>query len=230
MTSSGELPRRLEAVRERMARACHRSGREPASVVLVAITKTHPATTIREALAAGCDVFGENRIQEALAKMPDVGQGARWHFVGHLQSNKARHAVGAFELIHGVSDLRLARELDQRAAAAGLTQRVLVEVNLAREATKHGVAEEDLHALLDGMMRLEHLELEGLMAIPPPVERADESRPWFARLRELRDRSAARLERALPELSMGMTDDFEVAIEEGATLVRVGRAIFGERN
>jgi pyridoxal phosphate enzyme (YggS family) len=184
---------------------------------------------VREAVAAGQHVFGENRIQEALAKMPEVGPGARWHFVGHLQLNKARHAVGAFELIHGLDDARLARELERRAATAGLRQRVLIEVNLAREATKHGVAAETLPALLDETARLEHLVLDGLMTIPPPVERAEESRPWFARLRELGERSAARLGRELPELSMGMTDDFEVAIEEGATLVRVGRAIFGER-
>ncbi len=198
-------------------------------MTLVAVSKTVPAERLREMLGCGHAVFGENRVQEALRKIPLVGPGARWHLVGHLQRNKARHAVGGFDLIHSVADVDLARELDRRAAAAGIVQPCLVEVNVAGEGTKEGVDEGGLPELLDAILPLEHLELRGLMCIPPPVEHAEQARGWFARLREVRDRAAARAGHALPELSMGMTDDFEVAVEEGATLVRVGRGLFGER-
>jgi pyridoxal phosphate enzyme (YggS family) len=198
-------------------------------VRLIAISKTFPAERVRELLGCGHTLFGENRVQEALDKIPRVGPGAVWHLVGHLQRNKARHAVGAFELIHSMDNERLARELDRRAADAGLRQSVLLQVNLSDEPTKSGVSEADLPRLLDGLLSFDHLDLQGLMTIPPPVERSEKSRRWFARLREVRDASAMRAGRPLPELSMGMTDDFEVAVEEGATLVRVGRAIFGER-
>ena len=219
----------LQEVRRRIAEACQRSGRDPSSVALVAVTKTVSVERVREILACGHGLFGENRVQEALRKIPLVGGGARWHLVGHLQRNKARHAVGRFELIHSVDDLELSNELDRRAAAAGVVQPVLVEVNVAGEATKHGASEVALPSLLDAIVARMHLDLRGLMCIPPPVEHAEQARGWFARLAEIRDRASRRLGRALPELSMGMTDDFEVAIEEGATLVRVGRAIFGER-
>jgi pyridoxal phosphate enzyme (YggS family) len=219
----------LEGVRERIAQACGRSGRDPASVRLVAVSKTFPAERVREQLAHGQRLFGENRVQEALAKIPEVGPGATWHLVGTLQRNKARHVVGVFELIHGVDSLKLAAELDRRAAAAGIRQAILVQLNLAGEATKSGVSDDEMGPLLDGVAEMGHLDLRGLMTIPPRVELAEASRVWFARLRELGDRAEARLGRPLPELSMGMTDDFEVAVEEGATLVRVGRAIFGER-
>jgi pyridoxal phosphate enzyme (YggS family) len=220
----------LDAISERIERACARAGRDPDSVRLVAVSKTFPADRVRKLLDAGHRLFGENRVQEALAKIPEVGAGAVWHLVGTLQRNKARHAVGVFELIHSVDDLRLAAELDRRAAAAGLRQAILVQLNLAGEGTKSGVGESDLAPLLDGIAGMGHLDLRGLMTIPPPVEVAEQSRLHFARLRELRDRAAGRLGRPLPELSMGMTDDFEVAAEEGATLIRVGRAIFGERS
>jgi pyridoxal phosphate enzyme (YggS family) len=174
-------------------------------------------------------VFGENRVQEALAKIPLVSAPVRWHLVGHLQRNKVRHAVGTFELIHSVDDLDLAREIDARARRAGRVQPILVEVNLARESTKSGAAEGDLPRLLESIAPLPGVDLRGLMCIPPPAETPEDARPWFARLRGLRDAAAARLGRPLPELSMGMTDDFEVAVEEGATLVRVGRALFGDR-
>ena len=219
----------LGAVRERIDRACRSSGRSPDAVRVVAVSKTFPAERVRELLAAGHRLFGENRVQEALSKIPEVGPGAVWHLVGTLQRNKARHAVGVFEMIHGVDGTKLAVELDRRAAAAGLQQAILVQLNLAGEATKSGVSEEGLWPLLDEIAGLSHLDLSGLMTIPPPVRDPEESRPWFTRLRELRDRAAERLGRPLPELSMGMTDDFEVAVEEGATLARVGRAIFGER-
>jgi pyridoxal phosphate enzyme (YggS family) len=224
-----EVSRRLEQVRSRMAAACARARRDPGSVRLVAVSKTVPAAIVAEAIAAGQIVFGENRVQEALAKMDAVGPGARWHMVGHLQKNKAKLAAGVFELIHGVDDRELADELDRRAAARSATQPVLVQANLAGESTKRGADEEELMPLLETVAGLGHLDLRGLMIIPPPVADAELARPWFRRLRDLRDRAATRLARPLPELSMGMTDDFEVAIEEGATLVRVGRAIFGER-
>jgi pyridoxal phosphate enzyme (YggS family) len=196
----------------------------------VAVSKGVPVEAVRDAARAGQTLFGENRVQEALPKIEAAGPAVRWHLVGHLQKNKAKAAVGTFELIHSVDGAEVAREVDARAEAKGIVQAVLVQVNLAGEATKHGTAESALPPLLDAVAALPHLELRGLMTIPPPVDDAEASRPWFRRLRELRDRAAARLARPLPELSMGMTDDFEVAVEEGATLVRVGRAIFGERN
>jgi pyridoxal phosphate enzyme (YggS family) len=219
----------LERVRERIAASCARAGRDPAGVTLVAVTKTVPVDRILEAKARGQNVFGENRVQEALGKIHDVGPDARWHLVGHLQRNKARHAVGAFEMIHSVDGAPLAIEIDRRAAALGIVQRVLVQVNLSLEATKSGAEEDAVHALLETLLRLDHVDPRGLMTIPPAASDPEASRPWFARLRSLRDEASDRLGRDLPDLSMGMTDDFEVAIEEGATLVRVGRAIFGDR-
>lgn len=224
-----EFARRLEDVRARIRSACGRARRDPGSVVLVAVSKTIPAARIREAIAAGQTLFGENRVQEALGKMEDAGAEARWHLVGRLQSNKAKQAVGAFELIHGVDGRALAVELDRRAAARGLMQPVLVQANLAAEPTKAGAGEDELLPLLEAVAALAHLDLRGLMIIPPPTADPESARPWFRRLRELRDLAAARLSRPLPELSMGMTDDFEIAVEEGATLVRVGRALFGPR-
>ena len=224
-----DIASRLQQVRDRIAGACARSDRDPGSVRLVAVTKTVPPAGVAAALAAGQTLFGENRVQEALQKMSEVGPEATWHLVGHLQKNKARHAVGAFALIHGVDDAELARELDRRAAARSMTQPVLVQVNLSGEVSKSGSDETELLPLLTEVARLPRLDLCGLMIIPPPVDDPELSRPWFRRLRALRDRSASVLEHPLPELSMGMTDDFEIAIEEGATLVRVGRAIFGDR-
>ena len=217
------------AIVSRIEAACRRSGRAPGEVTLVAVSKTVPAPVVRAMAEAGQRVFGENRVQEALAKMGQVGPPARWHLVGHLQRNKARHAVGAFDLIHAVDDLELAREIDRRAAARGLVQPVLVEVNVAAEGTKEGVLASALPGLLEAMAPLPALKLQGLMAIPPPAGDPEASRPWFRELARLREEAGRRLGRPLPHLSMGMSDDFEVAIEEGATLVRVGRALFGER-
>jgi len=220
---------RLIDVRRRIAEACARVGRASDSVSLVAIAKTFPADRVRELLMCGQTVFGESRVQEALGKIPAVGEGARWHLVGHLQRNKARHAVGVFELIHSVDGEPLARELDRRAAAAGVRQPILLQVNLSEEPTKHGPDPTGARPLLEVVSGLDHLDPRGLMTIPPPVDRAEQARPWFTRLRELRDslRESSGLD--LPELSMGMTGDFEVAVEEGATLVRIGTALFGER-
>jgi pyridoxal phosphate enzyme (YggS family) len=219
----------LEWVLGRIDEACARSGRERTEVRLVAVSKTVTVERIRALIAHGHRLLGENRIQEALPKVEQLGEAAIFHFIGHLQRNKARHAVGRFELIHGVDGVKLAQELDRRAAAAGTRQAVLLQLNLAAEESKSGVDERELPRLLDEVVALEHLELRGLMTMPPPVEKAEQSRVWFVRLRELRERAEEQVGAPLPELSMGMTDDFEVAVEEGATLVRVGRAIFGER-
>jgi pyridoxal phosphate enzyme (YggS family) len=213
----------------RMEAACLRAGRDRSAVTLVAVSKTVPVSRVRALAAAGQTVFGESRVQEARAKMGEVGPSARWHLVGHLQRNKARQAVGVFDLIHSVDDLDLAREIDRRAAARGIVQPVLLEVNLAGEASKEGVAAPLLSALLEGMGPLRSIDLQGLMAIPPLAEDPEASRPWFRELAHLREAAARRLGTPMPHLSMGMSDDFEVAIEEGATLVRIGRALFGER-
>jgi pyridoxal phosphate enzyme (YggS family) len=212
-----------------MSEACARAGRSPAEVRLVAVSKTFPAEVVRELMACGHDLFGENRVQEALDKIAEVGPGAIWHMVGHLQRNKARHAVGAFELIHSVDSVALAREIDRRAAERGIVQPILLQLNLGAEQSKSGAGAGEVEALARAAAALPALELRGLMAIPPPGPSAAAARGWFAKLRELRDGCARQLGRPLPELSMGMTDDFEVAIEEGATLIRVGRALFGER-
>jgi pyridoxal phosphate enzyme (YggS family) len=212
-----------------MEAACRRAGRNTGEVTLVAVSKTVPAARVRDLLEAGQAIFGENRVQEALAKRGEVGSPARWHLVGHLQRNKARHAVGVFDLIHSVDNLDLARELDRRAQARGIVQPVLVEVNVAGEESKEGIAPAGLVALLEGVALLRAIDLQGLMTIPPPAGDPGASRPWFRELRRLREDASRRLGRSLPHLSMGMSDDFEVAIEEGATLVRVGRALFGER-
>jgi pyridoxal phosphate enzyme (YggS family) len=219
----------LQEVRGRIESSCSRAGRRAGEVRLVAVSKTVGTDRIRRLLDCGHDLLGENRVQEALEKIPVLGPAVRWHLVGHLQRNKARHAVGLFELLHGVDSEKLAVEIDRRAALAGIRQAILLQVNLAREETKSGVDETGLHPLLDTVCALPHLDLRGLMTIPPPAETPERSRKWFARLREVRERCAERSGLVLAELSMGMTDDFEVAIEEGATLVRIGRAIFGER-
>ena len=219
----------LADVRQRIAAACDRCDRDPASVRLVAVSKKFDAQIVQQAVAAGQTLFGENRVQEALDKIPQVGPGAQWHLIGHLQRNKARHVVGRFDLIHGVEGIPLALELNRRTAAAGGRQPILLQVNLSGESTKSGVEADALSELIEAVIDLPALELRGLMTIPPPVERPEESRVWFSRMRRLRDEAEQRQGLALPELSMGMTGDFEVAVEEGATLVRVGRAIFGER-
>lgn len=229
MSCSNEIAMRLAEIRARMDAAARRVGRDPASITLVAIGKTHAPDRVRAAFEAGQSVFGENRIQEALPKIDALADlGARWHLVGHLQSNKARQAVGRFELIHSVDSPALVLELEKRAAEAGFVQKILLQINVSGEASKFGAAPAEIPALLDALSRAPHLSAEGLMTIPPFNEDPESSRPHFKLLRELlaATRSAARLGR---ELSMGMSDDFEVAIEEGATLIRVGTAIFGMR-
>lgn len=218
------IPSALAAIRARIDDACRRSGRDPASVRLVAVSKKKPPEAIREAYAAGQRDFGENYAQELRDKMAALADlpGIRWHALGPLQTNKAKYVAGKVELVHTLDRSELARELVKRAAGAPV--RALVEVNIGREPQKGGVLPEDLPARLAELREVEGIELAGLMCIPPVDEEAEASRPHYRALRELRDR-------LLPggQLSMGMSDDFEVAVEEGATLVRVGTAIFGAR-
>ena len=213
----------LEAVHERVARACERAGRKPDDVLLIAVSKTVETERIRLAVAAGVEALGENRVQEAKEKVAELGRSVPWHLIGSLQTNKARDAVQLFDWIHSVDREELARELDRRAHQHERRVKVLVQVNIGDEAQKGGVRPAELAPLLDTMGALPNLDVRGLMCIPPVEEAAEASRPWFKRLRDLRD--AARLEHC----SMGMSGDFEVAIEEGATMVRVGTAIFGPR-
>jgi len=210
----------LAHVRERIGAACARAGRDPASVKLIAVGKTKPIELLREALQAGQTIFGENYAQE-LREKADALPGAEWHFIGALQTNKAKLVVGRAALIHTCDRIALAQELSKRAKSAGLTQRVLLEVNVGREPQKAGVLPEDAAALLEQVRALPALACEGLMCIPPAE---GDARGHFRSLRQLAERLGLR------ELSMGMTADYEAAIEEGATLVRVGTAIFGERN
>ena len=218
-----EVAHNVERIRQRIRAAATRAGRRPDEVTLVAVSKTVEPQRIAEGLSAGQTVFGESKIQEARAKVPLVSQRAHWHLVGHLQTNKAREAVALFELIHSVDSVKLAVELNKWADRAGKTQAILLEVNTSGEASKFGVKPEDVGAVLSEINKLSRVEVRGLMTIAPFAEDLEMARPFFRRLRELRD------ETNLRELSMGMTHDFEIAIEEGATLVRIGAAIFGER-
>jgi pyridoxal phosphate enzyme (YggS family) len=224
---------RLAAVRERIARAAARAGRKESDVTLVAVSKTNPAERVREAFAAGQPVFGENKVQEAEGKIASLADlrpsGLRFHLVGHLQSNKARKAASLFDLIHSVDSVDLGRRLAQASAEQARTLEVLVQLDLALEPTKHGLPEAELETALEALRGLPSLRVKGLMILPPLEEDAEKTRPFFRRLREIRDRARRAGLLAGGELSMGMSHDFEVAIEEGATLVRVGTAIFGER-
>lgn len=220
----------LEAIRRRIDEACVRAGRDPSSVTLVAVSKTHPAEAIRAAYEAGQRDFGENYAQELAAKreaLADLKE-LRWHFIGALQSNKAKLVVPGSVLVHAVDRMSVAEALSRRAAAAGTKADVLIEVNVGGETSKAGVPTEQVSALIESFAPLAALEVRGLMCIPPACDTIEEARPYFARLRGLRD--ALRPQRpALELLSMGMTGDFEAAILEGATHVRVGTAIFGSR-
>jgi len=221
----------LADVRARIARAAGRAGRDPASITLVAVSKTFPADAVRSAAAAGQIDFGENKVQEALGKMDATRDlTTRWHLVGHLQSNKAKKAA-LFDVVHSIDSASLLSKVDEAAAAIGRRPKLLVQVDLAGEATKFGASEDELHLIFDAARRAQSAETVGLMLIPPAVDDPEQARPFFRRLRELRDRLLAHgVDRSmLNELSMGMSHDFEVAIEEGATLVRVGTAIFGTR-
>jgi pyridoxal phosphate enzyme (YggS family) len=220
----------LERVREQIAQAAAKCGRSVEDVDLVAISKTHDAEKVRQAIEAGQSLFGESRVQEARVKIPDLPSSARWHFVGHLQKNKIRHALPLFELIHSVDSLALAQDINRIAEEEGLHPRVLLEVNVAGEGSKFGFTPETLRAELESLLALSRLSILGLMTIPPFAEEAEASRKYFVELRELRDRVQTEFHVDLAQLSMGMTQDYTVAVEEGATLVRVGTAIFGERS
>jgi pyridoxal phosphate enzyme (YggS family) len=226
------LEARLADVRERIARAAGRAGRSPSSVRLVAVSKTFSADLVRTAAACGQVDFGENKVQEAIAKMDQTADlPLRWHLVGHLQSNKARKAGCHFDVVHSVDSIEVAGRLDQAAADADRSIDLLVQVDLAGEATKHGVPVEAVLPLCDRIRGLRAARLAGLMLLPPAVDTPEQARPYFRRLRALRDDLVAKGvdARLLGELSMGMSHDFEIAIEEGATMVRVGTAIFGSR-
>jgi PLP dependent protein len=227
------LHQRLQAVRRSIDDCARRSNRSPQAIALVAVSKTHPAELVRQAIAAGMTDFGENRVQEADPKIAEVGRhAARWHLIGHLQSNKARRAVSLFDVIHSLDSVELARKLDSLCAEAGRDELpVLIQVDLGHEATKTGADEAELPALARIVAECDRLRLAGLMTLPPFFDDAELARPFFRKLRELRDQLASQglFGDRMGELSMGMTNDYEVAIEEGATIVRIGTAIFGER-
>ncbi len=224
-----QIARNLEEVRNRIEAAARRAGRDPAAVKLVAVSKTVDPERIRDALAAGQKIFGENYLQEARGKIEALGPGAQWHFIGHLQTNKAKAAVALFRLIHSVDRVHLAQALEKAAAQTGKVQEILLEVNLGGEETKSGAPPQAVAELLQEAALLPHLRVQGLMTMPPWLADPEAARPYFRGLRELRDRLLKLAICPLPELSMGMSGDFETAIEEGATLVRVGTAIFGRR-
>jgi pyridoxal phosphate enzyme (YggS family) len=219
----------LERVREQIAQVAAKAGRSDEDVELVAISKTCDAEKVREAVEAGQSLFGENRVQEARAKIPELPSNLRWHFVGHLQKNKIRHALPLFELIHSIDSLALAQDANRIAEEEGMHPRVLLEVNVAGEGSKFGFKPDALRAEMEILLALDRLSIEGLMTIPPLAPEPGASREYFIKLRELRDALEKEFRAKLPHLSMGMTNDFVIAIEEGATLVRVGTAIFGER-
>ncbi len=224
-----DLAENLAGIRQRIEAACLRSGRDPASVELLAVSKNHPAESVRALAAAGQRLFGENRVQEAKAKIPNCPGHLRWHMIGHLQSNKAKDAILLFEMIHGVDSLAVAQELQKRAEAASRTVRILLETNVAGESTKFGYAPDRLLAELPQLNALRRLEIHGLMGMAPYSTNPETVRPVFRRCRELARACEAVLGAPLGVLSMGMSGDFEVAIEEGSTLVRIGTALFGDR-
>ena len=225
------IARNLEAVKRRLEAAARRAGLDPAGVRLIAVSKTVEVERLSQAVAAGHRLFGENYLQEAKDKIAALGPGVSWHFVGHLQSRKAKAVVEIFELIHSVDRLNLAQALEKAAAQVGKIQEILIQVNLAGEAAKSGAAPEATPELLREIAGMPHLKVAGLMTMPPWFDEPERVRPYFRALRELRDRLREQciVDSPLTELSMGMSGDYEVAVEEGATLVRVGTAIFGVR-
>lgn len=219
----------LEDVRSRIAAAAERGGRSGSDVTLVAVSKTFPAEVVAEAVAAGQAVFGENKVQEGIAKVPAMPGHLEWHLIGHLQKNKIRKALPLFGWIETIDSLDRAREIDRIAGELGLRPRVLLQVNIGEDDAKFGLSAGRVRAVLEEILPLAHLEIRGLMTIPRFEPDPEDSRRYFAALRELRDSLARAAGAALPDLSMGMSHDFEVAVEEGATLVRVGSSIFGQR-
>jgi PLP dependent protein len=225
MQTSENLSKVLSAVGD----SARQAGRSADSVSLIAVSKTHPVEVIQEAVDAGQLIFGENRVQEAQPKITALPAKLHWHLIGHLQSNKVRLALPLFELIHGVDSLELLAHIDRVAGDLGLFPRVLLQVNVAGEASKFGFTPGKLLGLVEEIVKFDRVQIEGLMTIPPLAPAPEHSRRYFVALRELRDKLATECRFPLPQLSMGMSNDFRVAIEEGATMVRVGTAIFGER-
>jgi PLP dependent protein len=226
---AADIPDNLAKVWQVISEGERAAGRPEGSVQLVAVTKTHPVDVIQKAIDAGQLVFGENRVQEARAKIPQLSSRVQWHLIGHLQSNKVRVALPIFQLIHGVDSVELLADIDRIAAELRLFPRVLLQVNVAGEASKFGFSPAKLLEQVETVAAFKRTNVEGLMTIPPLAPSAEHSRRYFVALRELRDRLARESGFALPELSMGMSGDYQVAIAEGATMVRVGTAIFGER-
>ncbi|MBA4397993.1 MAG: YggS family pyridoxal phosphate-dependent enzyme [Syntrophus sp. (in: bacteria)] len=228
---SAIIKEQIDIIRGRIAEAARKSGRPASEVRLMAVTKAVDDRRILQAIDAGVDMIGENYVQEARRKIELMGKAVQWHLIGHLQTNKARHAVRLFDMIHSLDRIELARELDRRSQTAGVVTKVLIEVNISGEETKRGVSHRDALPLIREVSTLENLSVAGLMTMPPWFDDPQDARPFFIALRELRDRVAAenlpRVE--MRELSMGMSQDYEVAVEEGATIVRLGRIIFGER-
>ena len=219
----------LEAVRQRVASAAERAGKKPEEVELLVVSKTFPAEIVREAVDAGQTLFGENKVQELLAKIPLLPSSLRWHLIGHLQSNKVRKVLPVVEAIHSVTSLDLAKDINRIAGELGLFPKVYLEINVGAEASKFGFNATTVCEQIEALYSLDRLFIQGLMCIPPFAPEVEKSRPYFAELRELRDKLEKLGGAPLPKLSMGMSHDFEVAIEEGATIVRVGSAIFGSR-
>ena len=218
----------LLSVMEKIEKGARKAGRDPKEIKLVAVSKTVEAARIIEAIEAGVTILGENYVQEAQKKIEEIGRRVSWHFIGHLQSNKAKYAVRLFDMIHSLDSIPLAEELNRRAVQSDRVMKVMIEVNLSKEVTKFGTDEEMMLNLAKRIQRLRHLSLEGLMTMPPYFDSPEMSRPYYIALRELKEKMA---KEGIPmkELSMGMSNDFEIAIEEGATFVRVGTAIFGPR-
>jgi pyridoxal phosphate enzyme (YggS family) len=230
------LRARLEAINQRIAAACERAGRQTSEITLVAVSKTVSAPRIREAIEAGVRTLGESRVQEAGAKIPELSaisaeRKVQWHLIGHLQSNKAQRAVELFDAVHSVDDLKLAERLDRLASRSGKRLPIFIEVNLGGEESKTGAAPDEVLPLCEQVGKLPRLELKGLMVVPPFSDNPEDARPFFRHLRRLRDeaRQAGAVGGSFNDLSMGMSDDFEIAIEEGATFVRIGAALFGAR-
>jgi PLP dependent protein len=224
-----DLASNLTQIRERIAAACSRANRDPSSVTMLAVTKTQPPGIVSEAAQLGLTLFGENKVQEAKSKIPLCPGRLSWHMIGHLQSNKARDAIGMFSMIQSVDSLALAEELNKRGEQASKTMPILLEVNVVGEASKFGYKPDQLRLEFERLVALPRLEIHGLMTIPPWTPLPERVRPIFQKLRELKSECEQRLGAPMPHLSMGMSGDFEVAIEEGATIVRIGTALFGER-
>ncbi len=226
-----EIRERLARVREQVARAAERAGRSAKDITLIAVSKTFDSATVQQAVLAGATDLGENRVQEAISKAPVVKGDVRWHLIGHLQSNKARQAVETFAVLHTIDSSELAGRLDRIAGEMGRRPEVLIQVDIAHEPTKSGADESELPAIVEALDSARNLEFSGLMTLPPFFDSPEQTRPYFRRLREILDglNRGRSPEQKLPELSMGMSHDFGVAIEEGATMVRVGTAIFGTR-